>query len=152
MNNIDKFKDRIKNLRKEFGITQQDLADKLGLVRTAIANYEMGRNIPNAETLNMIADFFDVSLDYLLGRTDIRKDLYTNRTDDKLFTDAEHEDNGNSKLFVAQKADEYKTLSEDIKSLSPESQEEIRKFIELYKIKEMQDRNNENKHNINGTE
>jgi repressor LexA len=63
---------RIKYLRAEKGISQNELAKALGLTQQAISAYENGLREPDLETLQKIADFFDVSLDYLLGRTDIR--------------------------------------------------------------------------------
>lgn len=72
MNDNNKFKNRLKELRKEFEITQQDLANKIGIVRTAIANYETGRTIPDSETLSIIARIFNTTTDYLLGNSDIR--------------------------------------------------------------------------------
>lgn len=66
------FKDRLVKLRKELGLTQEDFAQKIGYTRTAISAWEIGRNEPsNADTVR-IAEFFGVSTDYLLGKTDIR--------------------------------------------------------------------------------
>ncbi len=66
------FKDRLVKLRKEVGLTQEDFAQKIGYTRTAISAWEIGRNEPsNADTVK-IADFFGVSTDYLLGKSDIR--------------------------------------------------------------------------------
>lgn len=66
------FKDRLVQLRKELGLTQEEFAEKIGYSRTAISAWEIGRNeASNADTLK-IADFFGVSTDYLLGKTDIR--------------------------------------------------------------------------------
>lgn len=66
------FKDRLVKLRKELGLTQEDFAQKIGYTRTAISAWEIGRNEPsNADTVK-IADFFGVSTDYLLGKSDIR--------------------------------------------------------------------------------
>lgn len=59
---------RLKELRKEKGYTQKELANLLGIAQTTIANYEQGTRIPDTEKLNKIADLFDVTLDYLLGR------------------------------------------------------------------------------------
>ncbi|MET3508429.1 helix-turn-helix domain-containing protein [Halalkalibacter oceani] len=61
---------RIASLRKQKGISQYELADRLGFSRGKLANYEQGSRQPDYDTLNKIADFFDVSVDYLLGRTD----------------------------------------------------------------------------------
>ncbi len=72
MNDTNKFKNRLKELRKEFEMTQQDLANKIGIVRTAITNYETGRTIPDSETLSVMAKIFNTTTDYLLGNSDIR--------------------------------------------------------------------------------
>lgn len=65
--------DRIKNLREDNDKTQQEVADALGLTRSAYSNYENGlRNAP-IEVLYQIADYYQVSLDYLTGRTDDKK-------------------------------------------------------------------------------
>ena len=75
---------RLKEIRRGRNLRQVDLAISLGLGQTTIANYEQGTRFPNEETLLKIADFFNVSLDFLLSRTDIRlnnedimyKDIY----------------------------------------------------------------------------
>lgn len=67
------FKDRLVFLRKELKLTQYELAEKLGCSRGQIGNYEQGSRQPDQETLIKIADFFDVSIDYLLGKTDYKK-------------------------------------------------------------------------------
>ncbi|MFT3952097.1 MAG: helix-turn-helix transcriptional regulator [Oscillospiraceae bacterium] len=64
--------DRYADLRVEHGITQTELAKKLGLSKQGISFLESGARKLSAETLNLYADFFDVSTDYLLGRTDVR--------------------------------------------------------------------------------
>jgi len=68
---MDNFGIRLKKLRKENGIRQKDLADVLGLAQTTIANYEQNSRFPNEEILKRISDYFNVSFDYLLGRTNI---------------------------------------------------------------------------------
>src|SRR5690554_6693798 len=64
------FGERLARLRKEKKLSQYELADRLNFSRGQIANYEQGQRQPDYETLQKLADFFDVSLDYLLGRTD----------------------------------------------------------------------------------
>ncbi len=66
------FKDRIKKLRKENNLNQQQIGDILGYRYTAISNYESGRNEPSIADLKKLAEFFDVSMDYLLCVNDIR--------------------------------------------------------------------------------
>ncbi len=61
---------RIKELRKRAGLTQQDLASKLQIAKSTLGMYEINKNEPNSEMLNKIADFFDVQVDYLIGRSD----------------------------------------------------------------------------------
>lgn len=66
------FPEILKELREKKGITQQQLASTLNLSKNAISHYEKGVNMPNLDTVQKIADVFDVSVDYLLGRTTIR--------------------------------------------------------------------------------
>lgn len=62
--------DRIlKLLRTEKKMSQQELADALGISKSSINMYERGERQPNFEVLETIADFFNVDIDYLLGRT-----------------------------------------------------------------------------------
>lgn len=63
------FKKIIKKLRTEKGLTQIELAEILKYGRTAISNYESGRSHPSFQDLERIANYFNVSTDYLLGRT-----------------------------------------------------------------------------------
>jgi transcriptional regulator with XRE-family HTH domain len=63
---------RLKLLREEKGKTQQDVADALGIGRPTIAGYETKGKQPDYEKLQKLADYFNVSTDYLLGRTNIK--------------------------------------------------------------------------------
>ncbi len=63
-------KERLVKLRTNKGLSQYELARILNLSRGQISNYELGSRQPDYETLSKIADFFDVSTDYLLDRTD----------------------------------------------------------------------------------
>lgn len=60
--------ERLKELRLKFGLTQKQLAEILGVDRTAVVKYETNRNGPSSETLEQLADYFGVTVDYLLGR------------------------------------------------------------------------------------
>ncbi|HZK57706.1 MAG TPA: helix-turn-helix transcriptional regulator [Clostridia bacterium] len=68
---------RIKQLRQEKGLKQDELAKEFGIAQQTISNYEKGIREPDITTLKNMADFFDVSLDYLLGKTDIRTPIET---------------------------------------------------------------------------
>ena len=64
---MSKFSDRFKQLRKERGLTQQGLATELGFTKSSVNMYERGEREPGLESLETIADFFNVDMDYLLG-------------------------------------------------------------------------------------
>ena len=64
------FEERLTALRKKKGISQADLGEILGVTRWSVLNYEAGKNRPDYEGLMTLADYFEVSLDYLTGRTD----------------------------------------------------------------------------------
>lgn len=66
---------RLKSLRKEKKLTQRQLASKLQISQSTVALYETGNREPDIDTLEKIADFFDVTLDYLAGRTDHPKEF-----------------------------------------------------------------------------
>lgn len=63
---------RIKQLRKEFNITQQELADKINGAKCTIAMYENGKRKPSIKVLLKLSQIFDCSIDYILGKSDIR--------------------------------------------------------------------------------
>lgn len=67
------FKNRLKELRKSIKLTQDELSEKLNLSRSTVSSYERGIREPDFETLEKIADFFNVDKGYLLGEDDIRK-------------------------------------------------------------------------------
>lgn len=64
------FKNVFKQLRIAVGFTQSEMAEKLGISKSTISMYENGNREPDFETLEKIADFFNVDIDYLLGRTE----------------------------------------------------------------------------------
>lgn len=63
------FADRLKKLRLEKKLTQAELADRLNIGRSALAMYELGKRTPKYKTIDKFADFFNVSADYLRGKT-----------------------------------------------------------------------------------
>ncbi len=62
------FQDRLLELRKQYELTQNQMAQKLGITQPAYIRYENGTAEPTQTMLVQIADIFDVSVDYLLGR------------------------------------------------------------------------------------
>ncbi len=66
------FGETLKSLREELGITQSGLARILNVSRSSVANYEAGVREPDIACIKDMADFFKVSVDYLLGRSSIK--------------------------------------------------------------------------------
>lgn len=67
---MENFNSKLRQLRLEQNRTQKEVAEALGITRTAIVNYESGSREPSLDTLRRICDFFDVSADYLIGRSE----------------------------------------------------------------------------------
>lgn len=72
MEGLKLFNRRLKDLREDSDKTQEDLAKYLNVSRTTIANYELGYREPPYSLLIKVAEYFNVSTDYLLGRTNKR--------------------------------------------------------------------------------
>lgn len=66
----ESFSEHLKSLRTAKGIKQSELAAIIGVRNTAISMMESGERGPSAEVLCALAEYFDVSIDYLVGRTD----------------------------------------------------------------------------------
>lgn len=79
------FAERLKELREFSKLTQKNLADLLGLQLRSYQRYEDNTSKPPYQTLIFLADYFNVSLDYLTGRTD-NPNISTNITNDKSFS------------------------------------------------------------------
>lgn len=67
------FSERIKELRLEKSLTQTQLGEIIGVKHFSIYSYEKGRACPEMKGLVALADYFEVSIDYLTGRSDRRK-------------------------------------------------------------------------------
>lgn len=67
-----KFNERLKDLRKEKDISQAEFAKYIGISKSSINMYERGEREPGIETLEAIADYFNVDMDYLLGKSEHR--------------------------------------------------------------------------------
>lgn len=78
------FRTRLKQLRMEKQLNQTDLGSALNLATSTISMYENGKREPDFETLETIADYFNVDIDYLLGKTDkITRIEFDDYSDDK---------------------------------------------------------------------
>ena len=65
----------LKLLREEFGISQKALADIIGVSQQSINKYENHNIEPDINTLILMADYFNTSVDYLIGHTDVRRKI-----------------------------------------------------------------------------
>ena len=106
---------KLRMLREKIGLTQKELANKFNMSDSRYNQYETGKRQPDYETLKGFADFFDVSTDYLLGRTDIE-----NTTIDEEFQEFLND----PELLVAFK---------DLSSLSESDKKEIINYIKFKK-------------------
>jgi transcriptional regulator with XRE-family HTH domain len=67
------FSRRFKDLRTEKGLTQKEVAERLGVGKSIISMYEKGTRDPGRETLELICDFFNVDYDYMTGKSDVKR-------------------------------------------------------------------------------
>lgn len=105
------FGERLRELRTEKNLTQEELAKHFGLHKTRISQYELNKRQADDEMKKKLAKYFNVSLDWLMGLTDVR-----NYTEDKANTIALHSDT-------------------DYDNLPQEAKDEINNFIEFVKQK-----------------
>lgn len=108
---MNKYGLRLKELREKNGYTQDALAEELHTTRSRIANYEQGTRQPDFEMQEAIADLFNVSIDYLFGRSKVEK-----------YSDS------------PEKVEEAMKLYEQFSSLTPEYQETLLKMLEAAQI------------------
>ena len=66
---MNEFSEMLVYLRKRAGLTQQDLAEKIGVTKSAISMYEQGARKPSYEMLEALADCFNVEIDFITGRS-----------------------------------------------------------------------------------
>ena len=110
----------LKKLRVNRGLTQKQLADALGIDRTAVAKYENGKNGATAKMLKKIADYFSVSIDYVLGRDqEISYALFDGG--ERSLDDATHRE-----------IMEFATNAKAQKKASSKDEAELEEFMQLY--------------------
>lgn len=66
---MTKFSNRLKELRNEKGLSLRDLAEEIGTTKSTLSRYENDMRQPKQDVLEALADYFGVTIDYLLGRT-----------------------------------------------------------------------------------
>ncbi|ABE99510.1 TPA: helix-turn-helix transcriptional regulator [Clostridioides difficile] len=125
---------RIKELREEKGISLDKLSEDLHINKSTLSRIENGLREPKKSTIEEYANYFDVSTDYLLGRTDVRNSLFINKNE----KDYDAENFKTEKELI-----ENMYLDEDMKEvfnifseLSPDAREKALKVAELFLLDE----------------
>ncbi|HCQ5581869.1 MULTISPECIES: helix-turn-helix domain-containing protein [unclassified Clostridioides] len=119
------FGKRLKLLRKELNFTQKELGEKLNISGRIIGYYESEERFPDKEILSKLADVFNVSVDYLLGRTNIRN--------------TEH----SVELELIEKlnfSDDIKEALRMLSELSPANQEKMMKIAKVFLEEEISEK------------
>ncbi len=117
-------KSRIKELRKKRGLMQQRLASELGITQQMLSKYERDVTLIKVDVLKKIAKYFNVTTDYLLGVSEVKRDLQR-------------------QMIMNETLDEYYDLVEVYKELDPYDQEMIWSIIQV--VKRTSDRRKSNK-------
>ena len=107
-------KSRIKELRKKRGLMQQRLASELGITQQMLSKYERDVTLIKVDVLKKIAKYFNVTTDYLLGVSDVKRDIQR-------------------QMIMNETLDEYYDLVEVYKELDPYDQEMIWSIIQVVK-------------------
>ncbi len=118
---MGKFANVFKELRIKSGLTQQEMADKLNISRSSIGMYENGEREPSFELLETIADYFNVDMNYLLGKKELSEHIpqgyYLN------------EDARNMAQFVFENP-EYKVLFDATRKVKKEDIQFVKEMID----------------------
>jgi transcriptional regulator with XRE-family HTH domain len=105
--------ERLKQLREERNLSKIEIAKCLNISQSAYGKYELGKRKPDIDTLDRLAVFFNVSTDYLLGKTNIRNSIASDNLDISILSPEGKE-----------KAKEYVSMLETVDKLKPEDQPE----------------------------
>ena len=115
------FGTKLKKLRQDSNMTQEELGKKINTSRSNIANYENDKNMPSVDILEKLSKIFNCSIDYLLGKSDIRNPNKIDIND----------------MDIA--------FSTGIKGLNKENQEVLKNIMEGLLAKQEKEKNKENK-------
>ena len=93
-----KFEEKLMDLRKKAGMSQEELADRLGVSRQAVSRWELGSTLPDAPNLLKLSDLFGVSIDWLLREGDTAE---TEAAQTKAALQTEKEQKGHKGFLIA---------------------------------------------------
>lgn len=132
---------RLKELRAEAEISQYKLAEDLGLSRSMISNYEQGTREPDFGTLKTLSDYFDVSIDYLLGVSSMRR-RFLSQKELLYYSDLLTQIGDIKELSMAQISEligiskNFGDIVGKLNSLSDESISELQSYIKLLELRD----------------
>jgi len=121
---------KLKELREDLGLKQLDIANELGVSRSTYTQYETGKSQPDLNTVSRLADYFEVSTDYLLNKTDVPTPYRGANSDLDATPDFDTE------LKELLKDEDELLALKDFSSMSDESKKEIIQFIKFKKEQE----------------
>lgn len=146
---------RLKDLREEKGLTQEALGELVNLTKANISKYESGKLEPNIDTINFLASFFNVTVDYLLGRTEARNESFISICKENTLpyttTLNEVQQNTNIKIIAEAlasdpelstfwtelaKRDDLQIMLKQINDLSPEAIRRVIRYIKMVEDEE----------------
>ncbi len=130
---------RLAELRSARGLTQQQLADLTGLTRGRLNNYEQGTREPDLVTLQSLADFFEVTTDYLLGRSDTTAEAAAetmNKIDQALGEDPDLL----AFWLETKKRPDLQLFLKQVKSASPKAIRQMMTIIKMIEDEELDER------------
>ncbi|NSW92617.1 MAG: helix-turn-helix transcriptional regulator [Firmicutes bacterium] len=120
-------RERIRMLRIENNLTQEEFGKLFGIVKSTVSLYESGKSTPDIQTQKKICEYFNISLDWLHGRTNIRNEKTIQNIKNAIDDNPELMELWNR---LVQRED-LQFMFEQTKRLTPES---IRKIIEVIKL------------------
>lgn len=129
---MESFKNRIKEVRLNCGLSQQELADMIHVSKQSISQYERGVRKPDMNTLTALGDVLNVSIDYLTGKSDVTLRLLNSEELKKVSeAGSYYNDPAAADLaeFLHQNPD-YKVLFDASRKVKPEDIEFVRQMID----------------------
>lgn len=133
------FGDRLKLLRIEKHLTQEQLAEKFGMKKSRISQYELNKRQADDELKKLFANYFNVSLDYLLGQSDIRNPYDNNESNEKITTYVNDDPELSEFWNTLKEREDLKLLFKQTKKLAPNDVKKIMRIIKA--IEDEEDRN-----------
>ncbi|QTD42144.1 helix-turn-helix domain-containing protein [Sporosarcina sp. Te-1] len=116
---------RLKKLRLDRKLTQKQLAEKIKVTHVSISGYENGNRYPDTDTLQRLADYFDVSTDYLLGRSNLTNTVPV--AGQEIILSPEE-------LLLFNELKKHPTMLYDLAS---DPEKKVKELIKLYKMKQI---------------